>query len=484
MQKRRYIRRTHIAIVTLVFTCINCSVPKSTHIGKALPKYIGQISHLFPENRLKNLTTYLKNTSETTGMVVLYDGKIIYQYGDVTNVSYNASVRKSILSLLFGKYVTNGSMNLNTSLKEMNINDVQPLLPIEKEATIHHIISARSGIFHEPVNGGYDKENTLKRGSVKPGDYFLYNNWDFNVAGHILERYAGQSVYKELEQQLALPLGFQDWDIRNQKKTFDDEKSYYPAYHMYLSTRDMAKIGLLMLNKGKWNGKQIISEDWIEKSLTPITPKDTVNKRYGLSASSNVQSSYGYMWWLFEHFKHNQDFEGAYTARGWGGQYITVIPKRKLVISHMTDVSLFVKIGWLKGGVSEPEYWKILDKLMTGRIFIEELSQHLKPSEMIQMIRENKSNPQYDFTEEAINSYGYQLLNDGDIEDAVNLFKLNTELYPNQYNTYDSYGESLVIAGRLTEGISALKKSLELNPKNKNAQRILTSLNINHTGNR
>ncbi len=72
-----------------------------------------------------------------------------------------------------------------------------------------------------------------------------------------------------------------------------------------------------MLNKGKWNGQQIISEKWIEKITTTVTPVQTLNERYGLNESSPLQFSYGYMWWLVENFKQHPDFEGAYSASGW-----------------------------------------------------------------------------------------------------------------------------------------------------------------------
>ena len=58
----------------------------------------------------------------------------------------------------------------------------------------------------------------------------------------------------------------------------------------------MAEIGQLMLNKGKWNGKQLISEKWIDKITTTLTPVEIVNKRYGRNTDSKVQLSYGYMW--------------------------------------------------------------------------------------------------------------------------------------------------------------------------------------------
>jgi CubicO group peptidase (beta-lactamase class C family) len=458
----------------------NCSTYTASFKGQALEKSRNGNEHGFTKERLENLTNYLEDHMETTGMVVLFDGKIIYEYGDIAQVSYNASVRKSVLSMLYGKYVENGVIDLRTTLQEMGIDDVDSLLAIEKTATIHDIISARSGVFHLPVNGGYDEKNVLKRGAVKPGEYFLYNNWDYNVAGYILEKYAEKSIYEELEEQLARPLGFQDWNIKNQEKMYDDDKSFYPAYHMYMSTRDHAKIGQLMLNNGKWNGKQLISKSWIEKTLTAYTPKDTVNKRYGLTESSSIQQAYGYMWWLFKTFKNNPDFEGAYTARGWGGQFLTIIPKRKLVIAHMTAVSTLVKIGWLNGGVSDDDYWNILDKLMTGRIFLEELTETMETNALIELIRSNKTNSTYDFSESVINSFGYRLLNDGSVKEAIDVFQLNIEMYPTEFNTYDSYGEALMTIGKTSEAIAAFEKSLELNPLNTNARNQISKLKRNY----
>lgn len=114
---------------------------------------------------------------------------------------------------------------------------------------------------------------------------------------------------------------------------------------MYLSTRDVAKIGQLMLNRGKWNGEQIVSEEWIKKITTTVTPTETVNERYGRNESSPFQCSYGYMWWLVDNLKHHPDFEGAYTASGWGGQFITVVPKLNVVIVHKYKVPPLVNWG-------------------------------------------------------------------------------------------------------------------------------------------
>lgn len=346
----------------LLITILNysCSSPKPQFKGSEFVRHKTLNGTDFTQQRLDSLTNFLKNDLETTGMIILKDGKILYEYGDIEEVSFTASCRKSILSIIYGKYVENGTIDLNQTIGEIGIDEDDGLLEIEKSATVDHILNSSSGVFLEPVNGGYDKKNILERGSVKPGEYFVYNNWDFNVAGAILEIKSGKSIYKNLEEQLAIPLGFQDWNIKNQKKKYNKSKSRYPAYHIYLSTRDMAKIGQLMLNKGKWNGKQIISKEWIEKTTTPVIPTETVNSRYWQDESSPYQFSYGYLWWLIDNFRHHPDFEGAYTARGWGGQYITIFPKTNVVVAHKSKVSTLVKWGLLSGGVSEWEYWDLL----------------------------------------------------------------------------------------------------------------------------
>jgi tetratricopeptide (TPR) repeat protein len=86
-------------------------------------------------------------------------------------------------------------------------------------------------------------------------------------------------------------------------------------------------------------------------------------------------------------------------------------------------------------------------------------------------------NSEYDLSQSGINRFGYQLMGEGNNNDALKIFKLNTELYPNGANTYDSYGECLLKLGKKEQGIKAYKKSLELNPKNTNAKQVLNEIN-------
>jgi CubicO group peptidase (beta-lactamase class C family) len=281
------------------------------------------------------LLPFIVNKMNTTGLMVIRHGKLIFEYGDTEEISYIASCRKSVLAMLFGKYVENGVINLNLTLKELEIDDIQGLLDIEKKATIKDLITAKSGIYHPASNGGDHTADAPERGSKEPGEYFLYNNWDFNVLGAIFEKLTGITVFNALENDLAVPIGMQDFVHNEQKMLGDKSKSKHLAYHMWFSTRDMARLGYLLLRDGNWNGEQIISKKWIKEMLQVSTPREKMNPEI----VKNGSYSYGYMWWLIDNPKLHKAYEGAYTARGYFGQYITVIPKLDLVIAHKTKGS-------------------------------------------------------------------------------------------------------------------------------------------------
>ncbi len=282
---------------------------------------------------LREATAFIRDHSNTTGLVVVDRGRVVFRYGDIEELSYVASVRKSILSMLYGYWVENGTIKPNTTLADLNFDDIGGLLPIEKQATIEDLITARSGVYHPASYSGDDLAKAPPRGSQKPGTYMLYSNWDFNAAGAVFEQLTGRSVYDELQAQLAIPLQFEDWDRSAQHKEGDLTVSKYPAYPIWISTRDMARIGYLMLHEGNWNGKQVISRDWarhIVQVVTPLGEMHPVERRDGYYG-------YGHMWWVFDGPRAVGPFKGAYTAIGAWGQWISVFPAIDLVVAHKTN---------------------------------------------------------------------------------------------------------------------------------------------------
>ncbi|WKK82766.2 serine hydrolase domain-containing protein [Marivirga arenosa] len=278
---------------------------------------------------------YIIDSTNVTGLVIIHKGKIVFEYGDTEENSYIASCRKSILAILYGKYVENGQINLDKSLGELKIEDHAPLLEIEKSATIKDVISARSGVFLPGSNGGDFRRLAPKRGSVKPGSYWLYSNWDFNLAGYIFEKETKKNIYDEIEKQLVLPLQMQDWNRSLQLKNGNLEVSKFPAYHIWFSTRDMARVGLLMLRKGKWKDTQVIPKEWVKEMVTQRTSYQEAQKNAPILKEDGLDLGYGYMWWLIENTDDNK-LKNAYSAQGALGQNITVYPEIDVVLAFKT----------------------------------------------------------------------------------------------------------------------------------------------------
>ncbi len=285
--------------------------------------------------KFKSLRKFVIDSTQITGMMIIHKGSVVFEFGDVVENSYIASCRKSILAMLYGKYVKSGKINLNKTLNDLKIDDVGGLLPIEKEATIKDILEARSGVFHQASYPGDFLDLAPKRGSVKAGSYWLYSNWDFNVAGYIFEKETGQTIYGEIEKQLAKPLMMQDWKRELQKKEGDSTRSYFPAYPMFFSTRDMARVGLLMLNKGKWMDKQIIDEKWVQEMINPITSYTEVDKNIPIFRGKDYSFGYGLYWWLWQNTTDNR-FKGGYSAFGHWGQTISIFPAIDAVVVFKT----------------------------------------------------------------------------------------------------------------------------------------------------
>lgn len=274
---------------------------------------------------------------DTTALVAVHQGKVIHRYGDERRLSYLASARKSLVSMLYGHSIAAGRIDSDATLESLGFDDLGGLLPLERTATIRDLLTARSGVYHPAANLGDASDRAPARGTVKPGTRFLYNNWDFNALGELFEKVTGRNFYTAFGEDIARPIGCEDWNenlhatqaIRN-----DTGASLWPARHLVLSTRDMARVGLLMLRGGRWGNGQVIPQNWVKLTTSIKTPAAEV-----ASASPFVDGlAYGYLWWIFDPAGSWPDsMKGAYTASGASGQFITVLPKLDLVIAHKTQ---------------------------------------------------------------------------------------------------------------------------------------------------
>jgi CubicO group peptidase (beta-lactamase class C family) len=346
--------RSSIAVLCLLsafsslLLAAQASAPSAKRItGEVVPGALWQEAS--PESvgyssaKLEAIRAWVK-TQDTGSMMVIVQGRVIFSYGDVAHTSTIASVRKSVLDMLYGADAFKEKINdadLNKTVKQLGLDDKVPFLPIEEKATLLQLMAARSGIYIP--SGDEDQAKTLPpRGSEYPGSHYLYNNWDFNAAGTAFEKLTGKDIFQALQDDLAKPIGMQDFVLSKQKKNYPRE-SVHPVYVMSLSTRDMARLGLLMLDCGRWNGKTVISCDWARYSTYLHTSFRDINPTGFRNYGEPERWGYGLLWWVWDEqmFLGNTYIgflQGAYTAAGTGGTYITVLPAKDMVVVHQVDI--------------------------------------------------------------------------------------------------------------------------------------------------
>ena len=270
----------------------------------------------------------------SAAVMIVQDGEVVAQWGDVAHRYKTHSIRKSLLSALVGLHVESGAIDLGKTLGELGIDDRDSLAPREKAAKVLDLLMARSGVYHP---AGYETEymRNLKpaRHSHGPGTWWVYNNWDFNALGTIFEKLTGRGIFDEFRDRIAAPIGMQDFRYSGEARDgeyAEFEESMHRAYPFRLSTRDLARFGLLYLRGGRWGDRQVIPEKWVCMSVRPYS-------------HAGERGAYGYMWWVARgdiHFPQMSVPEGTYSARGAGGHYVVVIPALDLVVVHRVDTDV------------------------------------------------------------------------------------------------------------------------------------------------
>ena len=270
-------------------------------------------------------------TINSAGTMVVAGGKVVDAWGEIAR-HYNVhSIRKSFLSALYGIHVEEGRVDLEATLGALGIDDREGLSEREKLATVIQLLAARSGVYHP---SGYESPNMLAikpaRHSSGPGVAWCYNNWDFNALGTIFRQVTGSDIYADFKARIADPIGMEDYVPERDGGYIALEASVHPAYPFRMTARDLARFGELFLRGGRWGGRQVVPQAWVEESVAPVS-------------DAGLAGSYGYMWWVTRdgiHFAGAPVPEGSYSARGAGGHYIVVLPKLDAVVVHRVDTDI------------------------------------------------------------------------------------------------------------------------------------------------
>ena len=262
-------------------------------------------------------------TIGTAAFMLIYDGKVVAHWGDIERRYMCHSVRKSLLSALYGIHREQGRINIDLTLEQLGIDDIYPLTKIEKQATIRDLLKARSGVYHPAAyETAQMKKVRPKRGSHPPSTFWYYNNWDFNTLCAILMQETGTDFFEDFKARIADPLQMEDFRMMDTYYHLEPKQSQYPAYPFRMSSRDLARVGQWFLQKGKWGDRYLVSSSWVKEST--------------ITYSANTRTSgrgYGYLWWTGIYGEKPRNF----SAQGVGNQAIIVYPDDNIVMVNRAN---------------------------------------------------------------------------------------------------------------------------------------------------
>ncbi len=326
-----------ITIILLLFT--------NSNFGQNIYKYKqpkrlndGWKTNTLKSQRIDTISIYkffnqaINRDSKLHSILLIKDQElIIEEYFNDYNTEKQQDLRsatKSIISILIGIAIDKGYIDdINDPIsKYLKEPKPQKNLSKQKESIrIKDLLTMSSGLdcndWDKKSKGQEDKvykkkdwlQYTLDLPMVnKPGEVANYCSMGVVLLAEIINQTSGMTIEQFANKHLFSPLEINhvNWGHTSEQEVISSAK------RLYLNPRDMAKIGLLVLNKGNWDNKQIVSKKWIEDATSPKTKISNIN--------------YGYLWWEIP-FKINNKIIKSIVATGNGGQYIMIFPEINLV---------------------------------------------------------------------------------------------------------------------------------------------------------
>ncbi len=249
------------------------------------------------------------------------------------------SVTKSFNSALFGIALEQGKINsLDDKLSSYFPEYSDSFTDVTMEISLKDLLTMSSGTHWNEGLPVYDPHNTYGvmisiydpikyllelPMTTDPGMSFIYNTGSSVLLGEIIYKATGLKVTEFAENYLFNYLGIEDYDWESISNNIINTDS-----SLWITPRSMAKLGLLYLNKGKINGVQVIPEYWVEQSTIQQAPDFTPAQNWLLA---HQNTSYGYQWWV-ETYEIDGQLINGYSARGYGGQFVFIVPSLNLFV--------------------------------------------------------------------------------------------------------------------------------------------------------
>jgi CubicO group peptidase (beta-lactamase class C family) len=273
-------------------------------------------------------------------ILIVRNGKLIFEayYGGyhVNRLHPLASVTKSVVSVLMGIAVDKGYIaDIDSSINEYfpQYSDIFSNEPQKNDITIRHLLTMSAGFdwdeWSYPYTSALNSYYQMERSSDwtrfvlalplihPPGSMFTYNSGNSILQGDIIHHLCGQAADQWAESVLFGPLGITTYSWATQKNGLPQTGG-----GLSLRPRDLAKIGFLLINEGKWQNQQIISQSWIEQSVIPA-----------VTIWPGVK--YGFNWWLRplpDMFDFSPQDNDIIHGVGYAGQYLFIIPRLDMMV--------------------------------------------------------------------------------------------------------------------------------------------------------
>ena len=271
----------------------------------------------------KFVTTADQTIPGMHGVVVVRHGQVILEgwwnpYDAATRHSLY-SLSKSFTSTAVGLAIADGKLSLDDEVLKFFPDDA-PDEPSKnlKSMRVSDLLRMSTGHQAEAKvadrkDQAWTKTFLAQPVPFKPGTHFLYNTPATYMLSAIVQKVTGQTVLDYLRPRLFDPLGIKDptWDTSPQGISLG-------GYGLSIRTEDIARFGQLYLQHGKWDGKQLVPESWVEAATT----RQTSN---GSNPASDWDQGYGYQFWRSRH--------GAFRGDGAFGQFCVVIPEQDTVVA-------------------------------------------------------------------------------------------------------------------------------------------------------
>jgi CubicO group peptidase (beta-lactamase class C family) len=272
----------------------------------------------------------------TRSIIVLYDGKIVSEvYADGFTASMPQmgwSMNKSITNALIGILVHQGKLNVNEPppIPEWTDDDRKKILltdlmhassGLEWSELYNRPSDAVDMLFRSGDAGAYAISQKAKK---KPNEKFYYSSGTTNILSKLMRMQVGDAGYHRFPyERLFNKIGMTSTILEP-----DPSGTYVGSSFGYATARDWARFGLLYLNDGVWNGERILPEGWVKYTTTP--------------APAAPKGEYGAQWWLNAGAKDNPANRkypdvppDSFQAEGFEGQYVFVVPSKKLVVVRL-----------------------------------------------------------------------------------------------------------------------------------------------------